>query len=238
MATVQQPTTQLEFHQAMADFKTMFPTMDDDVIEAVLRSNQGAVDATIDQLLSMSSDNENEKIRKEFDLEFDEVPRERESNPTLVEMPSLSSGEACGATAALRTTKGWNPPLLGPLPHDFLRLAADTKQMEADLEDERIAMLLQNEEFMAELRWNKDFLSTLENDSPPEERLSSFHGRLDDEAFKERLRNMGKMSRKKFSQLARVFTGRKKRAPTARSILNEGQTKDNLLLREDLDSDY
>lgn len=237
MATVQQPTTQLEFHQAMADFKTMFPTMDDDVIEAVLRSNQGAVDATIDQLLSMSSDDENEKIWKEFDLE---EPRERESNPPPVELPSLSSREACGATtaAALRTTKGWNPPLLGPLPPDFLRLAADTKQMEADLEDERIAMLLQNEEFMAELRWNKDFLSTLENDSPPEERLSSFHGRLDDEAFKERLRNMGKMSKKKFSQLARVFTGRKKRAPTARSILNEGQTKDNLLLREDLDSDY
>lgn len=35
--------------------------------------------------------------------------------------------------------------------------------MEADLEDERIAMLLQNEEFMAELRWNKDFLSTLDS---------------------------------------------------------------------------
>lgn len=33
MATVQQQTTQLEFHQAMADFKVMFPTMDVDVIE-------------------------------------------------------------------------------------------------------------------------------------------------------------------------------------------------------------
>jgi len=33
MATVQQQTTQLEFHQAMADFKTMFPDMDDEVIE-------------------------------------------------------------------------------------------------------------------------------------------------------------------------------------------------------------
>lgn len=31
------------------------------------------------------------------------------------------------------------------------------------LEDERIAMFLQNEEFMAELRWNEDFLSTLEH---------------------------------------------------------------------------
>lgn len=51
-------TMQLEFSQAMLDFKTMFPDMDRDVIEAVLRANQGAVDATIDQLLQMSTDNQ------------------------------------------------------------------------------------------------------------------------------------------------------------------------------------
>lgn len=51
-------TMQLEFSQAMSDFKTMFPNMDRDVIEAVLRANAGAVDATIDQLLAMSTDNQ------------------------------------------------------------------------------------------------------------------------------------------------------------------------------------
>lgn len=51
-------TMQLEFAQAMTDFKTMFPDMDKEVIEAVLRANQGAVDATIDQLLAMSTDNQ------------------------------------------------------------------------------------------------------------------------------------------------------------------------------------
>lgn len=51
-------TLQLEFAQAMSDFKTMFPDMERDVIEAVLRANQGAVDATIDQLLAMSIDNQ------------------------------------------------------------------------------------------------------------------------------------------------------------------------------------
>lgn len=51
-------TMQLEFAQAMTDFKNMFPEMDRDVIEAVLRANQGAVDATIDQLLAMSTDNQ------------------------------------------------------------------------------------------------------------------------------------------------------------------------------------
>ena len=52
---------QLEFSQAMTDFKVMFPDMDAEVIEAVLRANNGAVDATIDHLLTMSADNEAEK---------------------------------------------------------------------------------------------------------------------------------------------------------------------------------
>lgn len=67
MAAIQPQTQQLEFHQAMSDFRTMFPDMDPDVIEAVLRANQGAVDATIDQLLAMSTDNENEKLRTELE---------------------------------------------------------------------------------------------------------------------------------------------------------------------------
>lgn len=46
----------LDFGQAMHDFQTMFPTLDSDVIEAVLRSNRGSVDPTVDQLLTMSND--------------------------------------------------------------------------------------------------------------------------------------------------------------------------------------
>ena len=34
----------------------MFPNMDEEVIEAVLRANNGAVDETIDQLLTMNTD--------------------------------------------------------------------------------------------------------------------------------------------------------------------------------------
>ena len=53
--------TQLEFTQAMRDFHTMFPMLDDDVIEAVLRSNNGVVDSTIDQLLTMTVDCDDQK---------------------------------------------------------------------------------------------------------------------------------------------------------------------------------
>jgi hypothetical protein len=63
----------LEFNQAMEDFKIMFPTMDYEVIECVLRSNNGAVDATIDQLLQMSIDGEGSDDSSDSD---DSIPPE------------------------------------------------------------------------------------------------------------------------------------------------------------------
>lgn len=48
----------LDFYESMYHFKKMFPKFDPEVIETVLRSNDGAVDRTVDQLLAMSIDNE------------------------------------------------------------------------------------------------------------------------------------------------------------------------------------
>lgn len=76
------PTKQLDFDQAMADFKTMFPTMDCEIIEAVLRANDGAVDSTIDQLLTMSIDSENN------DPDF-EIPPELLSPVSIHQTQSL-----------------------------------------------------------------------------------------------------------------------------------------------------
>lgn len=131
----------------------------------------------------------------------------------------------------------WNPPLVGPLPPTFLRLGGTAavgtigpdgqyrSAAEFDMGDEQFAMMLQNEEFMAELRWNQEFLSALEKDH---------QGKVqDDAAFKERLRHMGKVSRKKFAQLARVFTwqrGGNKKASAVRH-------PDSLLLQEEHSDD-
>lgn len=57
----------------MEDFKTMFPSMDYEVIECVLRSNNGAVDATIDQLLQMSIDGQGSDDSSDSD---DSIPPE------------------------------------------------------------------------------------------------------------------------------------------------------------------
>lgn len=107
----------------------------------------------------------------------------------------------------------------------------DDPELAQFLEDERFAILLQNEEFVRELRLNQDFMSTLESDNnfnPRYDKTESAilylnlcefsvcnvteHGQASyvdsDAAFKEKLRNMGKVSKRKFTQLARLFSGR------------------------------
>jgi hypothetical protein len=120
---------------------------------------------------------------------------------------------------ALRYQKKWEPPLLGPLPAHFLRITGPTDvRSEFDLGDEQFAMMLQNEEFMAELRYNQEFLTALEKD----------HGKVqDDAAFKEKIRHMGKVSRKKFAQLAHVFKWQRNKKPSA------VRHPDSLLLQEE-----
>lgn len=121
---------QLEFAQAMSDFKTMFPDMDRDVIEAVLRANQGAVDATIDQLLAMSTDNQNELLRNELE-DPDAVPLETNGATKLLGTPPVSINTGASPKIkkivqenpeSLKDLKKWKPPLLGPLPLTFLRI--------------------------------------------------------------------------------------------------------------------
>lgn len=170
---------QLEFNEAMKDFKTMFPTMDNDVIEAVLRANNGLVDATIDQLLSMGAGD----VCSDSSSGHPHLPSytARElAEPPPAYTPRLHS-EADSSLSTLprplpvRPYSNWNPPLLGALPDDFLRISPvratqrfqerenhSDVELKRFLEDERLAIFLQNEEFMRELRHNKDFMISLE----------------------------------------------------------------------------
>lgn len=263
---------QLEFNEAMNDFKHMFPTLDRDVIEAVLRANNGLVDATIDQLLSMGIDMDG-NIPGSGNLEHPPLPsynalNQSEPPPAYTPRESKSSSTSSSSRPLPATPySAWNPPLLGKLPDDFLRLrpssspitsphgmrdAMDDKELERFLEDEKLAMVLQNEEFMRELRHNKDFMLSLEKDrqqntsviaknilTPVENTRSSepvASGVVDgtnsgnsapspvsvepvagavggqpaspsheDAVFREKLRHMGKSTRKKFDKLAKMF---------------------------------
>lgn len=85
--------------------------------------------------------------------------------------------------------------------------------------------MLQNEEFMNELRWNQEFMLALEKEQQDKGRGE------DDLVFGERLKHMGKKSRKKFLQLARVFTWQRNKKPGA------VRHPDSLLLQEEHSDD-
>ncbi|XP_060652672.1 CUE domain-containing protein 1 isoform X2 [Drosophila nasuta] len=268
-------TLQLEFSQAMADFKKMFPDIDREVIEAVLRANLGAVDQTIDQLLAMSTDNQSLINLNDPDKE---LRRNQQQQQQLIDTTdgvasntTESSAAAAGHTllstantasphhntgaspkqrplgasnklnasgslnntptkrssnsSTNNTNRRWNPPILGVLPAGFLRITPAAGQQDFELPDEQFALMLQNEEFMNQLRWNQDFMNALEKEQSGKSKGE------DDAPFQERLKNMGKMSRKKFLQMARVFTWqRNKKVTTAKQI-------DSLPLREEPSDD-
>merc|ERR1711988_682745 len=101
--------------------------------------------------------------------------------------------------------------------------------------------MLQNEEFMRELRGNQEFMSALEEDHyepvynntevlPPDKPRRPHLG-MDDAVFREKLKNMGKSSKQKFAKLATMF-GRQKGVSR---VLGHAPapSRDNLLLNAD-----
>ncbi|XP_029467875.1 CUE domain-containing protein 1 isoform X2 [Rhinatrema bivittatum] len=271
----------LEFNQAMEDFKTMFPNMDYDIIECVLRANHGAVDATIDQLLQMSLDSSSYDDSSDSD---DSIPpevldRTLEPDSSDEEPPPVYSPPAYdlhvfdrqypqapptpppridlgspGAPRVHRRYRNWNPPLLGNLPDDFLRILpqqTDTVQspqgcpapeqcelsqrsldrerrLKQYLEDERIAIFLQNEEFMRELQRNREFLLALERDdglvSPcPSGACEASSAVSEDALFRDKLKHMGKSTRKKLFELARAFSEKTKMRKSKRKHIMKHQ---------------
>ncbi|NXL47465.1 CUED1 protein, partial [Podilymbus podiceps] len=314
----------LEFNQAMEDFKTMFPNMDYDIIECVLRANNGAVDATIDQLLQMnldssgcddSSDSEDsippEILERTLEPDSSDEEPPPVYSPPAYESPALASRcprtpptppprtdvPGPGSTPAPGRYRNWNPPLLGNLPEDFLRIlpqqnagwrghrdrqltfamsasaqgshgcrqplprglaARGQASLEQErrwkqyLEDERIALFLQNEEFMKELQRNRDFLLALERDRLKYESkkskstsvavsndfgfssiisgdvapsvTSEAGGAVSDDAlFRDKLKHMGKSTRKKLFELARAFSEKTKMRKSKRKHLLKHQ---------------
>uniref|UniRef100_A0A8C1B7R8 CUE domain containing 1a n=1 Tax=Cyprinus carpio carpio TaxID=630221 RepID=A0A8C1B7R8_CYPCA len=288
----------LEFSQAMDDFMTMFPSMEHEVIECVLRANHGAVDSTIDQLLQMSLDSQatddssdsEDSIPPEIlertlepDSSDEEPPpvyappsydmhiydRKHPTDVPSTPPPRFNDYPPPGHQQVGRY-RNWNPPLLGNLPDDFLRIlpqqseslqrsqsnlsqpssssssslssltqlsssssalsggvwsSEQDRKLKQYLEDERIALFLQNQEFMKELQRNRDFLIALEIGdncgSASEEACSSVS---DDALFLEKLKHMGKSTRKKLFEIARSFSEKTRRKKSKKRGLPKHQS--------------
>lgn len=311
----------LEFSQAMDDFKTMFPSMEHEVIECVLRANHGAVDSTIDQLLQMSLDSQatddssdsEDSIPPEIlertlepDSSDEEPPpiyappsydmhiydRKHPADVPSTPPPRFNDYPPPGHQQVSRY-RNWNPPLLGNLPDGFLRIlpqqseslqrsqsnlsqppssssssslssltqlsssssalsggvwpSEQDRKLKQYLEDERIALFLQNQEFMKELQRNRDFLIALEIDRQRCEKTQCGHSSAcmensakgdncgsgseeacssvsDDALFLEKLKHMGKSTRKKLFEIARSFSEKTRRKKSKKRALPKHQS--------------
>ncbi len=60
----------LNFYESIYHFKKMFPKFDIEVIEQILRANDGSVEKTIDQLLLMASDYETIEKKNEYKVDL------------------------------------------------------------------------------------------------------------------------------------------------------------------------
>ena len=151
----QNRSRQLNFEKAMNDFKMMFPSIDVDVIEMVLRANNGLVDATVDQLLTMqdecqgSQNNESNLLDPSLNVRLPSysdkgltphdpppayTPRVEENEQILYDphdllvhhihtlKANIAAQKSQENSPPVTKNKDWNPPLLGTLPNDFLRL--------------------------------------------------------------------------------------------------------------------
>ena len=190
----------LNFLEAMSDFETMFSDIDRDVIETVLRANNGVVQPTIDQLLVLQETTPQEKHSVSSTSDFPNLPSYEESSilsqedappaysdiwedlPTPKNETNGTRRERFFDNPVFIEDSRWNPPLIGKLPDDFLRLDIQINssinnnttghinkedfmtedEVEQFLEDEKLAMFLQNEEFLRQLRRNKDFVTALD----------------------------------------------------------------------------
>uniref|UniRef100_A0A671L715 CUE domain-containing protein 1-like n=1 Tax=Sinocyclocheilus anshuiensis TaxID=1608454 RepID=A0A671L715_9TELE len=288
----------LDFSQAMDDFKTMFPSMEHEVIECVLRANHGAVDSTIDQLLQMSldsqatddsSDSEDSILPEILERTLEPDSSDEEPPPVYAppsydmhiydrkhpaDVPSTPPPRFDGypppGHQQVGRYRNWNPPLLGNLPDDFLRIlpqqseslqlsssssalsggvwsSEQDRKLKQYLEDERIALFLQNQEFMKELQRNRDFLIALEIDRQRCEKTQCGHSSActensaegdnrglgseeacssvsDDALFLEKLKHMGKSTRKKLFEIARSFSEKTRRKKSKKRALPKHQS--------------
>lgn len=243
-----QNTHELDFNQAMADFIAMFPEMENAVIEEVLRSNHGAVDATIDQLLILCIDNEKEQLKSKS-KNCDETATAELSRKLSSACPAKSASKTLdntlnGEKPALSVIRGWKrrSVFVSALPRDFLRfdprflLLNDRQGTQPhdsfnDNEIPHLTMLLQTPEFIEILKKDTDFMQSLEKEQfarkknfVSESGDKSSGASEEEDSFNNKLvlTNLGRIPRLKLTQLARTFfNGKKFHLKNSRSILCE-----------------
>uniref|UniRef100_A0A7I4YG22 CUE domain-containing protein n=1 Tax=Haemonchus contortus TaxID=6289 RepID=A0A7I4YG22_HAECO len=202
----------LEFETAMKDFSMMFPSISKEEIERVLRANDGDVARTIDDLLLISleatqiSTAPSSSCRSQTDDACS-------SSRSLLRISRLSADELVRERAYIEKMKKENERRLD--------VVCDEKEARM-LEDEQLALLMQNKEF---LRWirreqlpytssssSRSYKTHRKRSSGKEQGPPVPEGPVVDELIinaepdlKDRLKNVSKVSKERLLQLAARF---------------------------------
>jgi hypothetical protein len=140
----------LDFDEALENFKTMFPGVPEDIITDLLRRENGDVEKVVNELLAFSSNPTSSRASGSsarnsdiFYLEppppYSEVCKKQESQPTFSsrqerQEPSKSTPSSSRSSTITTTTQN------------------------ETIDDEKIALMIQNEEFLNYLRNNQTFM--------------------------------------------------------------------------------
>ena len=220
-------TKHLNFMTAMEDFEIMFPDMERHTIENALRANKGVVQSTIDQLLQLQRTNEmRDKLSGYADHD--------ESDPEVGDEPPPAYSPVWEGDEEGRVDIEQEPTS----PSEEFMTEEELAQC---VEDEKLAMFLQNDEFVRALKHNPEFVRSLESDIanqraerglPPsmsvslsataskepnpvqvDDTLATNESEVpegatggDDQAFRQKLKHMGKSTKKKFGRIANKFS--------------------------------
>ncbi|ETN77356.1 CUE domain protein [Necator americanus] len=254
----------LEFETAMRDFSTMFPSISHAEIERVLRSNDGDVARTVDDLLLISLETTQISTTASTSFRSQSAPS---AAAKAVHFASSARRSADDASPSMRAGKILRLVLLiinflslklatKPVPlrlrqeirylirvsrlsaDDVVRERARIEKMKREnerrldvvcdekearlLEDEQLALLMQNKEFIRWLRREQfPYMSSSSHTTKPQRKRSS-HGKdhgprvpegpVVDELIinaepdlKDRLKNVSKVSKERLLQLAARF---------------------------------
>jgi hypothetical protein len=129
-------------YESIYHLKKMFPKFELDIVESILRGNNGNIEATVDQLLSISViDDDTIKNKEDSSASLylnsndlppsynDIIPKSKQQQQQNSNQALLTIQKKIDIKKDDRILKKLNSVLVGDLPRDFLRIKLNSQQL-------------------------------------------------------------------------------------------------------------
>lgn len=183
----------IRLDSAMRDFQAMFPGLTPMVIEAVLRANGGAVDPTVEKLISMCCEQQQQQQKKKEEELLNELPgyyeacckqpppsyhatqtyadasTQTEHSPETSSSVVNEDGVVVESETTLTLSDNVEHTCVATLSVDHSHSSSNSLSSASDSsvkdDDEKVALYLQNKELLQQLRQKQRVIEYLERNS-------------------------------------------------------------------------